>query len=146
METPKDRNLGGFFINPRFQLKFMSYFVTLFIITTVSLYSTTFLFFWNFQKKAMDVGIPAGHVFYKFLGHQKHDLDLLFIGLAVFNLILLLTVGFIISHRIAGPLFKMKKHLEQMNDTEEEFILRDKDFFQDLPPVINKVKKKFYDV
>ena len=78
--TVKERSWTNILINRSFQLKLMGYFVLLFIVTTISLYSTTFLFFWNMKNKGLNVGIPEGHVFYQFLLNQKHDLDMLFIG------------------------------------------------------------------
>ena len=64
---PKPRQLKNIIINPRFQFKFLSYFVVLFFISTITLYSTTFLFFWRMKEKALNVGIPDGHIFFQFL-------------------------------------------------------------------------------
>jgi len=139
-ESP--RQLKNILINPKFQFKLLSYFVVLFFITTISLYSTTFLFFYRMKEKALNVGIPTGHVFFKFLGNQKHDLDTLFIGLAAFNFFLLIGVGFILSHRIAGPIFKLKKQLSQISEDPTEFKLRESDFFQELEPLVNDLKDK----
>jgi hypothetical protein len=139
-ESP--RQLKNLLINPKFQLKLLSYFIVLFLITTISLYSTTFLFFYRMKQKALTVGIPDGHIFFKFLGNQKHDLDTLFIGLAAFNFFLLIGVGFILSHRIAGPIFKLKKQLSQKAHISDEFKLRETDFFQELEPLVNELKEK----
>ena len=138
----KERSLSNILINRPFQLKLMGYFILLFIITTACLYSTTFLFFWNMKNKGLNVGIPEGHVFYQFLMNQKHDLDMLFIGLASFNFVLLLTVGFIISHRIAGPIHKMKMHLQDPNLKSEPLQFRQNDFFKELGPIVNELKEK----
>ncbi len=136
------RHFKNLLINPKFQFKLLSYFVALFFLTTISLYSTTFLFFYRMKEKALNVGIPDGHIFFKFLGNQKHDLDTLFIGLAVFNFLLLIGVGFIISHRIAGPIFKLKKQLGQSSSDSEDFKLRQTDFFQELEPLVKALKDK----
>jgi hypothetical protein len=141
LEAPK-RKIKNILLNPQFQLKLMSYFVGLFILTTISLYSTTFLFFWKLKEKALNVGIPPGHVFFRFLDNNKADLDLLFIGLALFNFILLISSGFIISHRIAGPLYKIKKHLQEMDPETNDFKLRETDFFKDIEPVMNDLRKR----
>ena len=137
----KERSLKNIFINSAFQLKLLSYFVGLFLVTTASLYSTTFLFFWNMKKKGLNVGIPEGHVYYQFLSNQKNDLDLLFIGLALFNLILLLVLGFIISHRIAGPIHKVKVFLKDPK-SHDPINLRQNDFFKELGPLANDLKDK----
>lgn len=136
------RQLKNILIIPKFQLKLLSYFVGLFCLTTISLYSTTFLFFYRMKEKALNVGIPDGHVFFKFLGNQKSDLDTLFIGLAGFNFLLLISIGFIISHRIAGPIFKLKGQLGQISSDSEEFKLRENDFFRELEPLVKELKEK----
>lgn len=137
----QERSWLNILINPPFQLKLLSYFVGLFILTTGSLYSTTYLFFWNMKQKGLKVGIPDGHVYYQFLQNQKHDLDLLFMGLAAFNFILLLTIGFIISHRIAGPIHKIKSFLKSP-ETHDQIQLRENDFFKELGPLVNRLKDK----
>lgn len=136
------RQLRNILIDSKFQLKFMSYFVALFLLSTITLYSTTFLFFYRLKEKAINVGIPEGHIFFKFLGNQKYDLDTLFIGLAAFNFFLLIGVGFIISHRIAGPIHKLKKQLTQDVDDPQDFKLRETDFFQELEPLVKTLKDK----
>jgi hypothetical protein len=136
------RQLKNILINPRFQLKLMSYFVGLFFLTTICLYSTTFLFFWKLKQKAFDVGIPDGHIFYRFLINQKNDLDNLFIGLAILNFFLLLGVGFLISHRIAGPIFKLKNQLSKIETDPGDFKLRESDFFRELEPLVKNLKDK----
>lgn len=138
----KPRQLKNILINPRFQIKFLSYFVVLFCLWTLSFYSTTFLFFWRMKEKGLSVGIPEGHVFFQFLSNQKQDLDLLFIGLAAFNFLLLIGIGFIISHRIAGPIFKLKKQLEHDAEDSDEFKLRETDFFRELEPLVKQLKDK----
>lgn len=128
--------------SPLFQLKLLSYFFGLFTLTTISLYSTTYLFFWRFKNKALSVGIPDGHIFFKFLQGQKDQLDYVFIGLVIFNFILLATIGFIVSHRLAGPILKIKNHLETLDSNTPDLKLRDTDFFKELEPIINNLKRK----
>ncbi|WP_408099014.1 hypothetical protein ACJVC5_08860 [Peredibacter sp. HCB2-198] len=138
----KERSWTNILIDRPFQLKLMGYFVAVFVVTTFSLYSTTYLFFWNLRNKGLNVGIPEDHIFYEFLLNQKHDLDMLFIGLAVFNFILLLAVGFIISHRIAGPIYKLKQHLKDPKLKNEPLQFRQNDFFKELGPMLNDYKDK----
>lgn len=136
------RKFNNLLINPKFQLKFIGYFIGLFLISTISLYSTTFIFFYRFKEKALNVGIPEGHIFFKFIGNQQHDLDMLFLGLAVFNFFLLMGVGFVISHRIAGPIYKLKTQLSHISKESADIKLRETDFFQELEPLVNELKDK----
>jgi sensor histidine kinase YesM len=114
-----------------------------FLLTVVTLYSTIYLFFWKFQEKAISVGIPEGHVFFKFLSEQKYSLDMLFLALAIINFFILILVGIIISHRIAGPIEKLRNHLSNFHGEADDFKLRESDFFSDLGPVVNKLREKF---
>jgi hypothetical protein len=137
----KERSWTSILINRAFQIKLLSYFVALFILTTITLYSTTYLFFWNMKNKGLNVGIPEGHVYYQFLLNQKHDLDLLFIGLAVINFLLLIGVGFVVSHRIAGPIHKVKTFLQDPA-THDKVQMRQNDFFKELGPIVNELKDR----
>jgi sensor histidine kinase YesM len=141
-QTVHQRKLRNYLLNPEFQFRLLGYFVGLFFLTTVSLYSASYLFFWRLNQKALNVGIPPGHVFFKFISNQKHDLDLVFIILTLVNLLLLLGTGIIVSHRIAGPFYKLKKYLKEIGPDSETFRLRDKDFFRDIEAVVNSLKDR----
>ena len=137
------RQLKNYLIEPEFQLKLISYFAGLFVFTTITLYSTVFIFFWRLRQKALSVGIPAGHIFFQFIGNEKRDLDLTFALLAFVNLIVLIGVGVVVSHRIAGPLHKLKGYLTRVISPEgPEFKLRKNDFLRDLEPVVNELKTR----
>jgi hypothetical protein len=137
------RKLRNYLIEPEFQLRLISYFAGLFAFTTISLYSTVFIFFWRLRQKALNVGIPEGHIFFQFVGNEKRDLDLTFALLALVNLIVLVGVGVVVSHRIAGPLHKLKNYLTQVISSEgPDFKLRKNDFLRDLEPVVNKLKTR----
>lgn len=139
--NPRERNLANIIVDKPFQFKLLSYFLAIFTISTVTLYSTTFLFYWNIKNKGLQIGIPEDHLFYKFLLEQKQNLDVLFVGLSVFNLAILIIAVLILSHRIAGPINKVRRFLKSPQD-DEVFTLREGDFFQDLPHLINEFKEK----
>lgn len=138
-----NRQLKNYLIEPEFQLKLISYFAGIFAFTTVSLYSTVFIFFWRLRQKALNVGIPEGHIFFQFIGNEKRDLDLTFALLALVNLIVLIGVGVVVSHRIAGPIHKLKGYLTRVISPDgPEFRLRKNDFLKDLEPVVNELKTR----
>lgn len=143
MASPESpRELKNILINPSFQIKLLSYFAGLFFLTTASLYGTLYLFIWRFKEKALKVGIPEGHVFFDFLSYQQHDLNNLFMILVAVNFVILLLVGFILSHRIAGPIHKLKRHLGQQAPASEPFKLREHDFFRELEPIVQQLKDR----
>lgn len=137
VKTKHERQIKKFILDPHLQGKLLSYFIGLFVMTTTSLYSASYLFFWRIKDKAMKVGIPENHIFYRFIDGQKSDLDIIFIALTIFNLFLLLGTGIIISHRIAGPIYRFKQHLKTVTSESRPLKLREKDFFKDLEFIIN---------
>lgn len=137
-----NRKIKNVLLNPAFQLKLLSYFIGLFLLSSITLYSTSYLFFKRLNDKALQVGIPEGHVFFKFLENQKADLDQLYLLLSGVNLLLLLGTGLLISHRLAGPIHKLKNYLREMNKDSGTFKLREKDFFKELEPVVEELKGK----
>jgi hypothetical protein len=137
----KERTWTNFLIHKPFQLKVIGCLGALFMFSTLCLYSATYLFFWNLKSKGLKVGIPEGHHFYQFLLEQKHSIDIFFLCLAVFNFILLLSAAVIITHRIAGPINKVKQLLENP-ESDEDFHLRESDFFQELSPIVKKFKER----
>lgn len=141
--TRKNRRFfKNYLINKNFQLRLISYFAGLFVVTTITLYAASFLFFWRLKSKALAIGIPDNHVFFKFLSNQKYDLDIFFISVSLVNFVILILVGLSISHRIAGPLFKLTRYLKEFSKDSGEFKLRDKDFFKELEPVVNDLREK----
>lgn len=136
------RHLKNYLLNPQFQLKFISYFIGMFLISSLSLYSVSFMFFWKLKQKALNVGIPDGHVFFRFIDGQKADLDALFLILVLLNFILLIGAGIVISHRVAGPFYKIQKYLGHDIFEDQTFKLREKDFFKEIEPVMNNLKNK----
>lgn len=142
----KKRNFRNILIEPAFQIKLLSYFIYLFFLLTLSLYSTIYLFFFRLKQKALNVGIPPEHVFFRFISNEKADMDLMFIGLALFHLLLLIGLGFVVSHRIAGPIFKLKRYLkEEIKSDAPQFRLRKKDFLRDFEPIVNALKDRIRD-
>lgn len=141
-DYPIQRKLRNIFVNPKLQSKILFYFIGLYILSTASLYSANYFFVWRLNQKALNVGIPEGHVFFKFMSAQKHDMDMMFMTIALINLLLLLVVATWVSHRIAGPLNKIKKHLSSLDKESDILRLRDNDFLKDMEPTINSLKDK----
>ena len=123
-------------------MKFIGYFIGLFIISSMCFYSAIYLFFYNLKSKALAIGVPKGHVFFLYIDNQQYDLNQFLIYLVIVNFLLLLIVGIAISHRVAGPLYKMRNYLTSIQADSEDFKLRQKDFFKELEPVVNNLKNK----
>jgi hypothetical protein len=94
--------------------------------------------------------LPAQNLFIQLLTEQLRSLLMyMFISLAV-GLVFTATLTLLISHRMAGPMIRLRLLFSQVTKTgefPEQLKFREGDFFQELPPTINQafsiLKKKW---
>jgi hypothetical protein len=137
-----NRKIKNILIEPGLQLRLLSYFVALFALTIITLYLVNYYFFATLKGKALAVGIPLEHVFFSYLNDQKSALDRLFFFLAFLNFIFLSAVGFIVSHRVAGPFYKLKRHLRELGPNSPDLKLRNRDLLKDIEPIVNDLRDR----
>ncbi len=116
------------YIDRKFQLQTLIYFNTLVGVILLLL----FLAQWNFIHELTE---PKA----------VRNAYLLFGIIAVFTFLLTNLVCLLITHRISGPILNLRNHLERIaQNPSAEFKplkFRTTDFFQELPPLVNRVLK-----
>ena len=130
-------------INKPFQYSILGYFSCLSLILISIFYSTIWYFFSNLRKEAASVGLPPDHVFFTFIDQQKSNIDKVFIISSVVALIVILLGGLILSHKVAGPLYRLTQHLKghsKANITPVKF--RKGDYFPEIEDAFNEFLKK----
>ena len=134
-----------YLINPRFQLRVTSYFILLAGINILISYACVFYFFDIFQSKGVEIGLPKNHVFFMFIEDQITQMNSIFLIMAILTFFILLVAGVLISHRIAGPMYRLNQDLRVMADKRElkSLKFRKKDFFQEIPEAFNLVVEAF---
>ena len=136
-----------FLIGPKLQAKFLMAFIfSNFLVALGFLYSAI-RFIDVFQLRATEVGIPDGHFFYLFLAEQKQTLLLLtFLGI-IFTLAITTLLTLYLSHKIAGPVYRIEYDLTEMFKTNQfkEIKIRQGDDLQEVVTLINKLIKKSQD-
>ena len=134
-------------INPKFQLKVIAFFVSLSALSIGSFYGACIWFFYQFHQMGKDLGLPADHIFYRFLSVQQAHLNYIFIGVSLVVLSILIVGGAILSHRIAGPIYRLCQHFKGISEEKEirPLSFREGDFFQEITEAVNPVLKKMND-
>jgi len=132
-------NRKVYLINPKFQLTISGYFLGLSLVNILIFYSCIYYFFYKFRAKGIALGIQKDHVFYHFLDDQKWAMDNLFLIVAIISIIVLLISGILISHRVAGPLYRFNQHLLQLSkgNSLSKVFFRKGDFFLELQDNFN---------
>ncbi|MGZ3691766.1 MAG: hypothetical protein ACXVAX_09690 [Pseudobdellovibrio sp.] len=142
----RNRKLRNFVIYPEFQKKLILIIMNIAFIAPVIIYAFQTLAFRQQIKNGQMMNLPETHPYFIFYNEfQRNTLNVFMISVGI-SFLLSLIIGLVISHRIAGPLLKLKQHFEAVaqdpaNDKPIKF--RDNDFFKDLADSYNlKFSKK----
>lgn len=140
----KSHNRKNFLINPRFQLNYIKHTVNLMLLVVVIFYAANLYHFWDFKKRGLEAGLPQDHIFFKFLQQQQSSMEIVFIVTAIIVAIFIIAYGVFLSHRVAGPLYRMNRYLEENKgkDNPSELRFRKGDYFPELAENFNKYVKE----
>jgi magnesium-transporting ATPase (P-type) len=127
-----------YLINPQFQLSIVSWFLIFAFILIAVFFFANWYFFYSFAQKAQAIGLQDGHIFFRFLEEQKNFMNKVFAAAGFATLVILTLGGIYISHKVAGPLHRFKKHLEQSSLKEVKKVdFRKGDYFTDIKDAFN---------
>jgi hypothetical protein len=129
----------NFLINPKFQLSFLAYTLGVAILTIGFFYAADAYFFWKFRQLGQGLGLPSNHVFFQFLDEQ-HATKNTDYGIAAGVAISVLSIwGLLLSHRVAGPLYRLRRHFAAVahGETLSDVRFRKGDFFPEVADAYN---------
>jgi hypothetical protein len=129
-------------INKEFQYKFsMLLLVPVAIIQFIFWIAIEFFFFKMIQF-GKDHQLPIGHNYYRLLSIQKKEFMIILALSSILVAAVMFIWGIYLSHRIAGPLFKLEKYLNEAKSVEDikskPLFFRKKDFFLNIPKAFNQ--------
>lgn len=136
------------FINKDFQFKIIGYFAGLAFIAIGAFYAANLWFFWKFSQIGVEMGLPSDHIFYQFINNQKIHMNWIYFVVSVLVFCLLFFGGALLSHKIAGPVYRLCEHLKLINQGHQvgKVKFREGDFFPEIQdhinPVIDKINGK----
>lgn len=134
----------NYIIYPKFQWKLIQYFLVLGMFTSGVFYGAVWYFFEMFESRGIKVGIPKHHVFYDFINDLHSEMNIIFAVTTIFIFLILIIAGVLISHKVAGPIYRMEADLLEMAQTKKfrPIKFREGDFFMNLATNFNKLLKK----
>lgn len=135
-----NRSLKNIFIDPRFQIKY-SVFIT-FAGVALTLTNAMFFYFFTQENYALLVDMVDMTEQAKNLLHSELNHITFYLLLCSFVFITILCLwSIVLSHRIAGPIYKMKKTMRSIiaGNHQERLYFREKDEFQELPQLFNEM-------
>jgi hypothetical protein len=137
----KKRRWKKLLIHPKFQLSVIIYSTSLSILLSFVQYLALKNFFGKYYREGINIGLAKQHPFFKFLEDQETYMNKVYLVTSLLVLVITVMAGLILSHRVAGPLHRLKTYLLKAGSAEEpanKLSFRHGDFFQDIPPVVNE--------
>lgn len=139
----KNNRRKKFIINSGLQYRFLLFSLILSFVSASLFYLATMYLFWKFEQTGYEVGLPDGHIFFRFIGNQKRFMNILLLVASPIITFVTCYTGIKFSNRVAGPIFQMTKHLKELNNSKElnEITFRENDYFMELQDEFNKFIK-----
>lgn len=128
-----------YLINPKFQLKFAVYLCLMAAFVISIYYMANWYFLNSFIEKGQDVGLPSNHIYFQFIADQARFMHIIFAVSSFCAFFALTVIGIWLSHRVAGPLHRLHKHMVKVTKggklTKVKF--RKKDYFPEIAKAYN---------
>ena len=133
-----------YLINPKFQLRFILFSVSVSLLGMSVFFASIKYFFWSFKQMGEEFGISKSHIFFRFIDDQNYKMNLLFLTSAILVLAISSIGALFLSHRVAGPIHRMTSHLKATSENEliADVKFRKNDEFIELQDAFNEFAKK----
>ena len=118
-------------INPLFQMSIIKRVVGFYLFILSVFYFVSWYFFYQLKENGMRAGIPLDSDYYVFIRKSISQYNLIFFSTSLLSILLIYYFGLILSHRIAGPLYKIDKDINEfiVDKKSKKIVHRKNDFF-----------------
>ena len=140
------RKKRSILINPKFQWTLIGYAAFIATLIFLSVYGLFSFGFHEFVQIGHQAGLPDDHVYFQFIKMQESTFLRVILAIAFFVGTILTVGGLVVSHKIAGPLYRLQKELLKMAEkpdaTLHKINFREGDFFPEVPQAFNELVEK----
>lgn len=137
----KKRYIKNYLIYPKFQLSLVAVGI---LISAITFFVLSFEIHQSFNYLTgigEQLNFKSDSGYFKLLNSQKNLLtkNLIYVGLV--SAFLSSIISIYISHRIVGPIYRLRKYFQdaKTDGVKTPLKFRDNDYFEDLPKTINEV-------
>lgn len=141
MNQPNKRKI--FLINRAFQLSIILKFFLLSLILIAIFYASNLYFFQHLKNEAIAANLPPDHIFFQFLHEQKTLMNKIFIFTSLASIVIQFVGGILLSHKVAGPLYRLTQHLLNSHIKDVKPVkFRKGDYFLEIEEAFNQFIEK----
>lgn len=128
-----------FLINEHLQVHFIGFSTVLSLCASVTFYLASEYFFVRYYGFAIDVGMRPSDPFFRVLSNMEMLLTYIFAVTSVIVVLVGVAGGLLFSHRVAGPMYRLKKHCEAVARGESlgDVTFRKGDYFMEVAEAYN---------
>ena len=112
MAQPNRRKI--YLINPRFQWRFIGFMAVVSLVGIAILFLSNLLFFRTMHQEGLAVGLTPDNPYFDFLAEQQSSLTTVYLGVSAVAFVVMVGLGILYSHRIAGPLHHLNHWMKQI--------------------------------
>ncbi len=127
-------------IEPEFQKSFLKFT----LLTALGVGAIFYISFEIFLSRLVERGrllrLAPDHSYFQFIEEQARFMQIIFGITAVISTAFIVFMGLYLSHRVAGPIYRLKTYLKNARIGVDALPLefRQKDYFKDLSEALNK--------
>ncbi|HAR41768.1 MAG TPA: hypothetical protein DCS07_03935 [Bdellovibrionales bacterium] len=138
------RSLRKYLINPRFQLSMLAYFAVISLVTILAIYISTRMAWNSLATSPLLTRLVGDQFLQALLAEQRSTLTSIFVIASVEALLILMISGMIISHQVAGPIYRIRKSLDKIADGHypKPVTFRKHDYFLEVEESFNRAIKR----
>ncbi|MGE3611407.1 MAG: hypothetical protein AB7I27_17575 [Bacteriovoracaceae bacterium] len=127
-----------FLVNKKFQGAFVLFTLIPAISAIGTFYGLMRYYFHNLKLDGMELGLRTDHPYFLLLNDQQDLMNKIFFLFTLLMVLFFVIWGIWLSHKVAGPLYRLTKYFEEANGKPEKPLsFRPGDFFQEIPKAIN---------
>ena len=133
-------NRMRFLIYPKLQLSLIFSGMGVLALSYVFIAIQVYRSFHELKGLGEQIGLPAGHPYFEFIQFHEHALSVSLYIAGVISCLVSFVLLLVLSHRVAGPIVRLKGYFEAMSREgwKTRLTFRKGDFFSELPEVINQ--------
>lgn len=135
----RNRKWKSLLLYPRFQLAFVAYALAGALLIGLVLQVTNAWLVRRFVEDGVRLGLAPEHPYFVYMAEQQRIFDKVFLITLSSSILLLVVGGLALSHRVAGPLSRLRHHLLEISAGKSPGPLRFRngDYFRDLAEICN---------
>ncbi len=143
-KVPMSKQRKIYLINPHFQMRFVAFSIVSSLVVILLVVGMQYYFFNHYQSLGVQNGIPSDHIFFEFLREQRNFITIAMVILAGIITVVQVALGVLFSHRVAGPLYRMNKHMQDVAAGSDQLHcqFRKNDYFPELAENFNAMISK----